>query len=231
MDVRRPSFRPLHFATAALLALGACSSDPEEAEDPSLPAVTTNPDGIPYPTDHLGGTERSVLKPGDRIPNFTFRGYRDGDRSKGLTTISLADYYDPSAKRNKVLYVQFAGTWCSVCSSELEATVTITEKAKEKGIALLEVVVSGATAGFGPSNAEFDGWADRHHTNFTTAIDVRAKRTSAIGVKGDAMPHDLLIDTRTMEILDSSVGAPVDVGHYALEGLDFVDKNPPSTWN
>jgi hypothetical protein len=130
-----------------------------------------------------------------------------------------------------VLYVQFAGTWCAVCSGELDATVTITDKAKEKGIALLEVVVSGATAGFGPSNAEFDGWADRHHTNFTTAIDVRAKRTSAIGVKGDAMPHDLLIDTRTMEILDSSVGAPVDVGQYALEGLDFVEKNPPSTWD
>jgi hypothetical protein len=45
------------------------------------------------------------------------------------------------------------------------------------------------------------------------------------------MPHDLLIDTRTMEILDSSVGAPVDVGQYALEGLDFVEKNPPSTWD
>lgn len=215
----------------ALFALGSCSNEPEELDDPQLAEVSTNPDGVPYPTDHLGGTERSYLKPGDRIPNFTFRGYRDGDRSKGLTTISLADYYDPTQSRHKVLYIQFAATWCAVCSGELEATVTMTEKAKARGIALLEVVVSGATAGKGPSQPELDGWVDRHHTNFTTAVDVRAKRTSAIGVNGSAMPHDVLVDTRTMEILDSSVGAPMDVGKYAVDGLDFVEKNPPSTWD
>jgi hypothetical protein len=44
------------------------------------------------------------------------------------------------------------------------------------------------------------------------------------------MPHDLLIDTRTMEILDSSLGAPVDVARYGQDGLDFVGRNPPSTY-
>lgn len=236
MDVGPAYFRHLNLSTLALrlaflgvLSL-SCDSEPEEADDPVLPAVTANPDGIPYPTDHIGGQKRGGTHPGDRMPNFTFHGYRDGDRSKGLTTISMADYYDPSMARNKVLYVQFAGTWCAVCSGELEASVTITDKAKAKGIVLLEVVVSGATAGKGPSLDEFNGWADRHHTNFTTAIDVRAKRTSLIGINGEAMPHDVLIDTRTMEILDSSVGAPSDVGVYALEGLDFVEKNPPSVW-
>lgn len=166
------------------------------------------------------------------MPNFAFLAYRDGDRSKGLTPISMADYYDPSGARNKVLYVQFAATWCAVCSDELAASVTIMDKAKAKGIVFLEVVVSGATAGFGPSQAEFDGWADRHRTNFTTAIDVRARRTASIGISGasGAMPHDVLIDTRTMEILDSSAGAPADVGVYATDGLDFVTKNPPSTY-
>lgn len=213
-----------------MLALLSCSSEPEEAADPVLPAVTTNPDGIPYPTDHIGGQKRGAVRPGDRMPNFTFQGYRDGDRSKGLTTISMADYFDPSMTRNKVLYVQFAGTWCAVCSAEVTASVTLGPAAKQNKIALLEVVVSGATAGKGPSLPEFDGWADRHHTNFTTVFDVRAKRTSVIGINGEAMPHDVLIDTRTMEILDSSVGAPSDVGQYALAGLEFVDKNPPSTW-
>ena len=41
-------------------------------------------------------------------------------------------------------------------------------------------------------------------------------------------PHDVLIDTRTMEILDSSVGSPLDVGKYVLDGLEFVNSNPPS---
>lgn len=215
------------------LALASCSSnDPDELADPDLTPAATNPDGIPYPTDHLGGVERNAYRPGDRMPNFAFLAYRDGDRSKGLQPISIADYYDPSGARNKVLYVQFAATWCAVCSDELAASVSIMEKAKAKGIVFLEVVVSGATAGFGPSQVEFDGWADRHHTNFTTAVDVRARRTASIGISGGsgAMPHDLLIDTRTMEILDSSTGAPADVGRYATEALDFVEKTAPSTY-
>jgi hypothetical protein len=209
--------------------VAACSSDdpPEEVPDPDLPLVPTNPDGEPYPTDRIGGRKRSGSRPGDRMPNFTFQAYRNG-RENGLETLSLAEYYDPAQKRHKVLHIQVAATWCAICSSELEATVGIVEKAKELGIVFLEIIVSGATAGIGPSLAEVDAWIDRHKTNFPTAIDVRARRLSVLGVNGAAMPHDILIDTRTMEILDSSIGAPLDVGHYVLAGLDFVTKNPPS---
>ena len=72
--------------------LASCSSsretDPDFA-DPELPGRTANPDGVPYPTDHLGGAPRSGQRPGDRIPNFTFQAYVDGDRGAGLKTISL----------------------------------------------------------------------------------------------------------------------------------------------
>jgi hypothetical protein len=127
-----------------------------------------------------------------------------------------------------VLHLQVAATWCSICSSELEATVTVTAPLKERGIVFLEVIVSGATAGKGPSLAEVDAWIDRHGTNFPTGIDVRARRLGVLGVDGSAMPHDILIDTRTMEILDSSVGAPLDVGKYVLSGLELVTTTPPS---
>jgi hypothetical protein len=49
-----------------------------------------------------------------------------------------------------------------------------------------------------------------------------------VGVNSSVVPHDILIDTRTMEILDSSVGAPVDVAKYTLEGVRWVNENPPS---
>lgn len=209
-------------------ATTGCSSDPEELSDPDLPPIEVNPDGIPYPTDHIGGLERTAFRPGDRIPNITFKGYKDGNRAAGLTNLSLADYYDPEQKRHKVLHLQLAATWCSICSSELEATVSVAEQLKTRGIVFLEVVVSGATAGKGPSESEFDDWVARHKTNFSTGVDVRARRLSAIGVNGAAMPHDILLDTRTMEILDSSVGAPADVVKYVEEGLTFVTKNPPS---
>ena len=207
----------------------ACASDAPDPPfaDPDLPTVETNPDGDRYPTDHLGGRKRTAQRPGDRIPNFTFRAYRKG-RESGLETVSLAEYYDPHRKRHKLLHIQGAATWCTICSSELEATVSVAEPLKERGIVFLEVIVSGATAGKGPSLSEVDAWIDRHKTNFPTAIDVAARRLGAIGMNGAAMPHDILIDTRTMEILDSSVGAPADVGQYVLAGLRFVDENPPA---
>src|SRR5262249_21136130 len=146
--------RALAVAGVTAVALGVgCDSEPDEISDPDLPVVETNPDGLPYPTDHIGALKRNGLHPGDRMPNFTFRAYRNG-RAGGLETVSLAEYYDPQQKRNKVLHIQVAATWCAICSSELEATVTVTEPLKERGVVFMEVIVSGATAGKGPSLGE-----------------------------------------------------------------------------
>jgi AhpC/TSA family len=206
----------------------ACGDDTDAPfPDPDLPTVDVNPDGLAYPTDHVGGQKRRGKIPGNRIPNFSFRAYRNG-RAGGLETISLAEYFDPGQTRHKVLHLQVAATWCAICSSELEATVSVTEPLAERGIRFLEVVVSGATAGKGPALSELDAWIDRHKTNFPTAIDVAGRRLGDVGVNTSVVPHDILIDTRTMEILDSSVGAPLDVGQYVLEALRFVEANPPS---
>ena len=42
------------------------------------------------------------------------------------------------------------------------------------------------------------------------------------------VPYDILVDLRTMEILDSSAGAPVNVARYVREGIAWVDTHPPS---
>jgi len=85
-----------------VLALGpapACGAPaPAELADPDVPGRTANPDGLPYPTDHIGSQKRVARTPGDRIPNLTFQAYIDGDVSKGLQIVSLADFYDPGQK-------------------------------------------------------------------------------------------------------------------------------------
>lgn len=222
---------PLAVLFSGALAVSCSSSEPgardEPFPDPDLPAVTVNPDGAPYPTDHLGGNERRGGVRGDRIPNFTFKGYRSG-RGGGLEDISLAEFYDPEQKRHKILHLQVAATWCAICSSVLSATLTVVEPLAERGVVFFEVIVSGTTPGAGPSLAEVDAWVDRHASTLPTGIDVAARRLGALGVNGAVMPHDIVIDTRTMEILDSSTGAPVDVGQYVLSALRFVEANPPS---
>jgi hypothetical protein len=214
---------------AGALGVPGCSSEPEELDDPDPPPVASNPDGIPYPTDNLGPRERGPGRRGDRIPNFTFRGYRDPrDRSAGLTTLALADFYDPGQKRNKVLHIQIAATWCAICSGVISGTVPVANDLRRRGAALLEVVVSGDTLGKGPSLAEVDAWVVRHGSNVATAVDVRGRRLATVGVSTSVVPHDILIDTRTMEILDSSVGAPLDVSRYVEDGLRFVEQNRAS---
>lgn len=211
------------------LALAACKSDgvAEDFPDPEIAPAATNPDGVPYPTDNIGGQRRVGTTRGQRIPNFAFQAYVDGDRS-ALRTISMADYYDPQKTRHKVLHLQIAATWCTICSSEIEATIGIKDQARAIGVVFVEVIVSGPTAGKGPSTDDVDTWMARHETTITTAVDVRARRLSALGIDPAAMPHDILVDTRSMEILDSSVGAPLDVGKYVQAGQRWVDANPPS---
>lgn len=181
-----------------------------------------------YPTDHLGPNKRVGTRRGDRIPNLTFQGYIDGDRSKGLRSISLADYFDPALRRYKILHIEVAATWCAICSSVAKATVLAKEPMARKGVAYIEIIVAGPTVGAGPALEEVTGWMDRHHSNFTTAIDVRARRLGALGVTGEVIPWDILVDTRTMEILDSAGGAPLDIVQFDELFLDFVTKNPPS---
>lgn len=213
---------------ASSLALGCSDEEVEEASDPDLPGRSANPDGLPYPTDRIGANKRVGKNAGDRIANLTFQGYPDADRSRGLQTISLADYFDPQQKRNKVLHIQVAATWCSICRSVVEATNIAKEPLGKRGMAYLEVVVSGPSQGVGPSLPQFDEWLTQNKTTYTSAIDVRARRLASMGVNGDVMPWDIVVDTRTMEILDSSGGAPADIGLYADVFLDFVNQNPPS---
>ncbi|MBS2015282.1 MAG: redoxin domain-containing protein [Deltaproteobacteria bacterium] len=214
-------------ALALVASCGSSTSDP--FDDPDVTGRTANPDGVPYPTDHIGGAERTRSRPGDRIPNFTFQGYVNGDRSK-LQTISLADYFDPERKRHRLLVVQFAATWCAYCSQELTETEKVKSELAAEGAVFLQILVSGAKLQQGPSLDESEQWHARHAMTYSLAIDVGARRVGGIGVDGSVMPWDARIDTRTMEILESSGGSPADVAKYVREGLDFVNKNPPAVY-
>src|SRR5579859_3518136 len=69
-----------------------------------------NPDGVPYPSPAggYGRTARSGGTPGSVMQNFKFLGFLNGDNTKPMTTISLADYYDPCNKRYKLIHLTVA---------------------------------------------------------------------------------------------------------------------------
>ncbi|HEY8079744.1 MAG TPA: hypothetical protein VIF62_36690, partial [Labilithrix sp.] len=110
------------FAPIMLSLIAACSSSSSAPQDPGLTGGTDtsaaaaapdkNPDGIAYPSDHVGTNARVGSTPGDRIKNYKFLGYPNGDVSQGLQPISLADFFDPSEAKYKLIHLQASGSWC-----------------------------------------------------------------------------------------------------------------------
>jgi hypothetical protein len=212
----------------ALLPDCGSKSTPDELSDPDRTGHDANPDGVPYPTANIGTHARSGDLPGNVIANLTFQGYPQSDASKGLQTVSMADYYDPTAKDRKVLYLSAAASWCVNCDEASDEAVAVASKYRAMGAVFVEVLVNGTTPEYGPSLGELDAWVGKHKTapDITVLVDVRARRMAPLGVTN--VPWSALVDTRTMEILHSTLGAPDDVGAYVQIGLDWVNSHPPS---
>ena len=141
----RPKARAAVFALAAALALGVTSCGSSAPTTPfvdvDVAATAANPDNVPYPTDHLGTRARAKGRFGDRITNFAFQGYVDGDPKGTLKTVSMADFYDPEAKRHRVLQIQGVAGWCPVCAAEAKQTMGDTETAlRAEGAVVVQIL-------------------------------------------------------------------------------------------
>ncbi len=210
----------LKLCTIALaLAPLACGSSAPTTPfvDPDVVAAVANPDGVAYPTDHLGTRARTRQRAGDRLANFAFQGYLEGDPQRGLKTVSMADLYDPGAKRHRVLHLQGVASWCPVCASEAKQTKVAAAALLAEGAVIVQVLLQGAKRGLGPSLADLETWCDVYETRHPVLLDVDGRRLGVFGI--DGFPWNALIDTRTMEILDQGTGAPADMAAYVREGL------------
>src|SRR5258708_4882429 len=101
-----------------------------------------NPDGVAYPTPAggYGRTPRSGSTAGSILQNFKFRGYLGGDNTKPLTTISLADYYDPCNKHYKLIHLSVAAVWCVPCQDETDAFVAAKASLDSQQVLVLQAL-------------------------------------------------------------------------------------------
>ncbi len=214
----------LLFLPALAVVLLACGSKYDSFADPDVAVRDTNPDGVAYPATNLGGHGRLGKIPGNTIPNFAFQGYLESDTARTLVPISLAVYFDPKAARHKILLISVAASWCVACKAEEDTLAELAPALRAKGAVFLIALVEGPKPGSGPSLGDLNAWVDRHPATFTTVFDADARRLGTVEAAG--VPWNALIDTRTMEILHSSVGAPDDVEKYLDIGIGFVDTHP-----
>ncbi len=209
----------------AIIAVSGCSSagtttqekapEQDKGLDPTGGAAvdTTgkNPDGVPYPSTGIGttsGTHKAtaVGKPGDRIANFKFVGYINGDKAGGLKPFSMADYYDPKAKTIKLIHIQAAGIWCGYCKLESQLIAPIADEMKAKGMILLTTVAEGKTGGTPAVLADLDAWLGiAQNPKYTIALDPGNKNLGVFYTAA-ALPWNAWVDPRTMEILEAHEG-------------------------
>ena len=192
-----------------------------------------NPQGVPYPTKNLGtrarGTDGSGISktPGNVMRNYKFLGYPNADKSKGLQTVALADYFDPTGTKYKVVHLIVAGVWCSPCNQETDALVAAlndpTQAWDQKGVAFVQALDDGAIQGKGATQRDLDLWITTHHSNFTEVLD---PGNANLGDFFDAaaIPWNADLDARSMEILKAGVGEEDPAG--VKDMLDWVAANP-----
>ncbi|MBI4703721.1 MAG: redoxin domain-containing protein [Deltaproteobacteria bacterium] len=221
---RRPS--PLLVAALAVAALQSCGGEPDCApfDDADVPGRGVNPDGVDYPAQGWGARPRQGDVPGDTFPNFSFRGYVDSDRAAGLQTVSLADYYDPEAKRHKVLCLSLVVMWCPHCNRETAQLAARSPTLRQEGAEFLQAVAEGPE-GSAPTLCDLGDWTAEHGTSFTVVLDARARRIGSVSAV-TGVPWNVLVDTRTMEVLAVDIEELVDVDAYVRAGIEWVESHP-----
>ena len=235
------SFVVAAIASLSAAAVGglACSSSAKPtnqglaAGDGDAGGTDMNPYGVAYPTSGLGFKPRAdptSKTPGDKIKNFKFLGYVDSNKGGGLTTISLADFFDPEMKNYKLLHISVAGVWCYWCKEETKALVPLIPQLKDKKV--IYITALSENNDHGPAvQTDLDFWIDSWHTNYTQVLDP-GNRDLGPFFTSTGIPWNGNFDARTMEILSSVTSAPagadgqIDILGDVQPWLDWIDKNP-----
>lgn len=209
----------LLLAASTALVVAACSSSTSTPESPEQDkglegegvgaansAPDTNPEGVPYPTDNIGTLKRKGSTPGNRIANFKFLGYPDADKSNGLKPISLAEYFDPTGTKYRIIHLQAAGVWCTYCQQETEVVVPLKADLEARKAVWIVSLAEGPTPGTPSKPKDLDGWIANFKSPYTHVLDPGNQNLGPFYDR-TALPWNANIDARTMEILTAGTGA------------------------
>jgi hypothetical protein len=214
-------------ALAGVVACGSGSAEAGADGGTAGPGTNVNPDGVAYPAGPYGHTPRSGTTPGSVLQNFKFAGRLAG--SSAVTTISLADYYDPCNKRYKILHLSVAAVWCEPCSEETTAVVADLASAssvlKANEVVFIQALDDGPTAGTPATPSDLNYWIQSHSSNFTEMLDPGLQNLGGF-FNAAGVPWNSDIDVRTMEMLTSSEGWSGDLKSAVASGVAALPGTP-----
>jgi hypothetical protein len=209
----------------ALLGLVACTSS---SGDPVTPLPETGAgaggSGGGLVLDYPEGPYGTVV--GQTLTNFTFPGYTrpaEGTGEEKRRDIAMADFFNPTgdgvyeegsaygagSPRPKALMLNVSALWCAPCKEE--AKYLLPEKYAElgpKGMELLVIIVDGNEQGVTGTFDDLELWISAFAVNYPAAIDPFGQLGAVFDP--NSFPGNMIVDTRTMRIVEVIAGKPGD---------------------
>jgi hypothetical protein len=210
----------------------ACSSKPigepaaNDAAAPSGGSGSVIPSGGSAPT--AGSASGPVYQKQDYPPgpygvgvhatleNFSFLGWHDPKSANydvnKLERVQLSEYYNPDGRSNlKLIWINASAVWCSVCRAEMSDIKNNQVHAVfgPKGVQLLVTLFEDNDSGPAkPVDLANWGSVSQHAIDYPLALDPGFKLGAFF--TSDATPLNMLVDAKTMKVLDATMGYSSD---------------------
>jgi len=228
--------RWLAFPWCAVLALAGCGSEPLESpiagEDTAIPSVPAGAsDGsfrpvAAYPAGPYGSERGSI------IADHSFLGWRDPVRSgfdaTQLGEVRFSDFYGSRGGGAELIVVNASAVWCPACRAEM-ATIDaegLAQAYRERKVVLLCTLFEDKT-GAPAKPADLALWGNG--LNFTVDFPLVLDPGLKLGpyFAESVTPLNLVIDGRTMEILEVFMGYSESLWSYVDNVLTQRGIAPP----
>ena len=171
-----------------------------------------------YPVEDIGSAVGMVIK------NYQFESYVNPAIETGedaQTLLSMGDFFNPTGdgvygedtpfeagtKKPRALVINAGAVWCGPCKEEAanELPKHFDELAP-KGMQLLFILFDSKKPGEAATFADLDNWTGAFDVRYPAGID--PKRHMADIGDPSQFPFNVIIDTRTMRIVEFVTGIP-----------------------
>jgi hypothetical protein len=218
--------------TAAAVFSAACSSAPLSDDTPSAgapasagSAATAGSSAGGREGGSAGGVDyqKQDYPPGPygtgvnaTLENYAFLGWRDpvaaGYDQSQLEQVHLSEYYDPTGSKGlKLIWINASAVWCSVCRAEMRDIKNngVHSEFAAKGVQLVVTLFEDNKSGPArPLDLHNWGSVPEHSIDFPLLLDPGFKLGAFF--TSDATPLNMLVDARTMRVVDATMGYSTD---------------------
>jgi hypothetical protein len=150
------------------------------------------------------------------LEDFAFLGWHDPVKANydadNLEEVRLSEYYNPDGRSDvKLIWINASAVWCSVCRAEMTDIKDngIHAEFGPRGVQMIVTLFEDNKSGPAkPSDLHNWGILNAHQIDFPLLLDPGFKLGAFF--TSDATPLNMLVDAKTMKVIDATMGYSLD---------------------